>query len=80
MPLHARITPQLSRRIDLQNARAFAGRWCGWVPGAASGPVVHGDVRPQRAIAPDRLIVAGIPRRLEMMPIGGSCRARSAEQ
>jgi hypothetical protein len=77
MLLPARITPQLSRLIDLPNARAIAGRWCGQVLGAAPPPVVRDDVRPQRGIAADRLIVAGICRRPDMMPIG---RARSAEQ
>jgi hypothetical protein len=77
---HARTTPQLSRLIKLQNARAFAGRWCGRVLGAGSAPVVRDDVCPQRAIAADRLIVAGFPIRPDMMPIDRSCRARSAEQ
>lgn len=69
MPLHAGITPQLSRLIDLPNARAISGPWCGRLLGAASAPVVRDDVCPQRAIAADRLIVAGIPRRPDMMSV-----------
>jgi hypothetical protein len=49
----------------------------GITPQLCRSPVIRDHVRPQRAIVADSLIVTGIPRRPDIMPIG---RARSAEQ